>query len=504
MILNTKNKFLKRVSIIIFIVAIIFPLFGKGSSAVETNIPPNNPAVVWSGWQENARISPNCVGTLVRTDKNKYSVTLDDVSIRTSVPGDVNRKVNSATARFSFQVQVSTDKKMNITGVENLRIIENGAEVFVPSEKYQFTPATDLKGIGVSIDIFDYYSDPIANDDRKITVKADVTVDSEDEVSKTSKLEYGVGETFSQPQLIKAYYYDINTGEELSPKDIYGKNGFFDQEENVEMKAIPGYDYQGWTYETHNNTASASGTNNGPGALQMSSAKQAVTFWYSKLVPAEAVTVKYVDEDGNELAAPDTLTGNINSSYETKAKDISGWELKTTPSNATGVFTAEPQTVTYVYQKNVAKMSTVTVKYVDESGQELAELNVLTGPTDSSYTTKAKDISGWELKTTPSNSIGVYTDEPQTVIYVYNNKQTSRGKSTPVPPGKQKSPKNPFNKISIPKKPKDTQPSNTSEPHLPATGDEHGVEVYIGSMGVILLGIASFMLYRQRKIKNKL
>ena len=63
------------------------------------------------------------------------------------------------------------------------------------------------------------------------------------------------------------------------------------------------------------------------------------------------VTVKYVDEDGKEIAESVTLTGNVGDAYETAAKDIEGYELKATPANAKGAYTEADQTVTYVYQK---------------------------------------------------------------------------------------------------------------------------------------------------------
>ncbi|WP_236994458.1 MucBP domain-containing protein, partial [Listeria monocytogenes] len=55
----------------------------------------------------------------------------------------------------------------------------------------------------------------------------------------------------------------------------------------------------------------------------------------------------YVDADGNELATSDTLNGKIDATYQTTAKSLSGWAVKTTPTNATGVFTNANQTVTY-------------------------------------------------------------------------------------------------------------------------------------------------------------
>ncbi|WP_276414386.1 MucBP domain-containing protein, partial [Lactococcus petauri] len=62
---------------------------------------------------------------------------------------------------------------------------------------------------------------------------------------------------------------------------------------------------------------------------------------------AAPVTVKYQDEDGNDLSPADTLNGKIGLPYESQAKSINGWALKTTPSNASGTFTDKPQEVIY-------------------------------------------------------------------------------------------------------------------------------------------------------------
>ncbi|WP_431355192.1 MucBP domain-containing protein [Listeria monocytogenes] len=55
--------------------------------------------------------------------------------------------------------------------------------------------------------------------------------------------------------------------------------------------------------------------------------------------------MKYVDADGNELATSDPRNGKIDGPYRTTYKRISGWAVKTTPANATGVFTNANQTV---------------------------------------------------------------------------------------------------------------------------------------------------------------
>ncbi len=68
----------------------------------------------------------------------------------------------------------------------------------------------------------------------------------------------------------------------------------------------------------------------------------------------------YKREDGNELATSDTLNGKIDAPYQTTAKSLSGWTVKTTPNNATGVFTNSKQPVTYVYEKAAGAPVTVT------------------------------------------------------------------------------------------------------------------------------------------------
>ncbi|EAF0571523.1 cell surface protein [Listeria monocytogenes] len=88
---------------------------------------------------------------------------------------------------------------------------------------------------------------------------------------------------------------------------------------------------------------------NGIGTL--SSEAQTVTYVYKKMEGAP-VTVKYVDENDNEITTSDTLTGKLDDSYQAKAKDIAGFTLDKSklPANASGVFEKDAQTVTYVYQ----------------------------------------------------------------------------------------------------------------------------------------------------------
>ena len=75
--------------------------------------------------------------------------------------------------------------------------------------------------------------------------------------------------------------------------------------------------------------------------------------WYKDRKPLSAgkVNIKYITDDGKTLGSA-TLTGIADgtTTYTTQAKTFTGYELKTTPSNATGLFTAATITVTYVYK----------------------------------------------------------------------------------------------------------------------------------------------------------
>lgn len=64
-----------------------------------------------------------------------------------------------------------------------------------------------------------------------------------------------------------------------------------------------------------------------------------------------AVYVNYLDQDGNKIADGDLLESEVTgTAYTTKPKDIPGYQLISTPSNATGVFTVESIVVSYTYR----------------------------------------------------------------------------------------------------------------------------------------------------------
>ncbi|OZS77316.1 hypothetical protein CF394_11975, partial [Tetzosporium hominis] len=79
------------------------------------------------------------------------------------------------------------------------------------------------------------------------------------------------------------------------------------------------------------------------------------------------VNVEYVDQEGNPLIPSIVIEGNVGDLYESSAEEIEGYVLIETPANASGEFTEEAQTVTYVYAKIAGD---ITVEFVDQEGNE--------------------------------------------------------------------------------------------------------------------------------------
>ncbi|EGT8061187.1 LPXTG cell wall anchor domain-containing protein [Listeria monocytogenes] len=164
-------------------------------------------------------------------------------------------------------------------------------------------------------------------------------------------------------------------------------------------------------YSLTTTSANANGT--------FSTNPQTVTYTYTKDPIAQPVTVNYIDTDGKTIAPTETLSGNIGENYTTTAKTIQGYTLTTTPANAKGTFSTEPQIINYIYEKNPDLAQPITVNYRSSTGQKIAKSEILTGNIGESYSTQPKTIAGYTLTTTPPNAKGTFTTNAQTVTYVY-------------------------------------------------------------------------------------
>ncbi|MDO4282612.1 MAG: MucBP domain-containing protein [Clostridia bacterium] len=131
------------------------------------------------------------------------------------------------------------------------------------------------------------------------------------------------------------------------------------------------------------------------------------------------VVVKYVDEEGNDIASTEVINDKVNKNYETTSKTIYGYTLKEVPTNATGKIEEEEIIVTYVYELRDAE---IEVCYIDEDGNQLTDSIIKTGKVFDEYTTEEKTFYGYGLKETPDNATGKMAEEKIIVTYIYAQK----------------------------------------------------------------------------------
>ncbi|MGM0000143.1 MucBP domain-containing protein [Enterococcus sp. DIV1444a] len=221
---------------------------------------------------------------------------------------------------------------------------------------------------------------------------------------------------------------------------------------------------------------------------------QTVTYVYVKNpVKAAEVTAKYVDTEGNKISDEVVKTGNIGDDYTTEQKAIDGYTFKEVRGNPTGKFTDQPQTVTYVYVKNPVKAAEVTAKYVDTEGNKISDEVVKTGNIGDDYTTEQKAIDGYTFKEVRGNPTGKYTDQAQTVTYVYMKYKI-------YPDSKAD------NKLDHKDKTNNKETYSSSQHTLPKTGENKRlalISIGVGSVLLVLVLITSVLRFRKSKNSHR-
>ncbi|MCC4119918.1 MucBP domain-containing protein [Lactococcus lactis] len=156
-----------------------------------------------------------------------------------------------------------------------------------------------------------------------------------------------------------------------------------------------------------------------------------VIFVYDKIpVVGANIFVHYQDELGNRISEDDIKTGNIGEDYNTEQKTIDGYTFKEVQGDTTGTFTDQAQTVTYVYTKDPVAGGDITAKYVDTDGNKISDDVLKSGNIGESYTTEQKTIDGYTFKEVQGDTTGIFTDQAQTVTYVYTKDPVAGGDIT--------------------------------------------------------------------------
>ncbi|MBC2073176.1 MucBP domain-containing protein [Listeria marthii] len=234
------------------------------------------------------------------------------------------------------------------------------------------------------------------------------------------------------------------------------------------------------------------------------------------------LTVNYVDEAGKTIHESQTVSGFVGDDYDVTTDEyqlaIDEYELDASklPVDVIGTLDYAPLSVTYVYEK--MEGAPVTVKYVDENGDEITTSENLTGKLGSSYQTEAKEIAGFTLDESklPTNASGEFEASTQTVTYVYKViPETPTAPTTPTTPSDQVIPIEP----TTPTTPKAQDEQKVTEKSaslkitptqsetstlagklkLPTTGDNLWDSLLYSVFGLIAVCVAFSLFFRRKK-----
>ncbi|MFS7404456.1 MucBP domain-containing protein [Carnobacterium maltaromaticum] len=235
-----------------------------------------------------------------------------------------------------------------------------------------------------------------------------------------------VGETNGK---VIARYVNQN-GKEIAGTVTASGNGLFGSPYTTEQKDIEHYEFIGIDAD--------GATKNG----FYTDSIQTVTFIYQgkNLGEKGKITVEYQNQEG-KLLGEDFITGRYGDSYDVSEKLLKEFRYYTRdplPNNSKGTITDQPQKViiTYTGESFGNSSGKVTVKYVNQNGDEIADAVQANGSGlfGGSYRTEQKKIPNYEFKevdSSNSGATGFYTESPQTVIYKYQGKEVGEaGKIT--------------------------------------------------------------------------
>ena len=113
------------------------------------------------------------------------------------------------------------------------------------------------------------------------------------------------------------------------------------------------------------------------------------------------VTVHYLDRSGNQIAPYKTLQGKIGQSYVSYAQNIPGYTLSNHPENATGIFSANQQSVNYIYNYTDNKANLDTKKA--GAGVRIANSNTINHDSQNSKSSMQSSVDYGSLPHTGIN-----------------------------------------------------------------------------------------------------
>ena len=143
-----------------------------------------------------------------------------------------------------------------------------------------------------------------------------------------------------------------------------------------------------------------------------------------------AVTVKYINEKGESIAEDKIISDlEVGSTHTEEALLIEGYELLSTKVQTIEI-QSEGNIITFIYETKETtppenEKANLTVKYIDEHGQSIANDKIIQDlEVGSTYTEEALLIEGYELLSAKVQTIEVQS-EGNTITFIYKTQETS-------------------------------------------------------------------------------
>ncbi len=151
---------------------------------------------------------------------------------------------------------------------------------------------------------------------------------------------------------------------------------------------------------------------------------------YSNIDTSCRVVVKYINSDTNDIVYEQIIKGEEGQQYNVSYPNslLYNYNITSTTGNKSGKFKAETQQVTVKMKPYTGDFSSVTIHFVDEYDEHIADSVVMTNRVGQKYTTpQIAGVYGYklDLEKLPKNGAGEYTQEPIVVTYRYNSIEIS-------------------------------------------------------------------------------
>ena len=218
-------------------------------------------------------------------------------------------------------------------------------------------------------------------------------------------------ETASQiPGTVVVKYVDQESNEEIAESVTF--EGLAGDSYTAEQKDIYGYTFVEDTNNTQGN---------------MIEGQIDVVYYYVR-TDSQGVIVRYVDDQGNEIAPSETITGKVMDPYQTVQKDIPNYDFVRVEGETQGELVEDVIEVTYIYTKIPGR---VIVQHLEKDDTledntnniVLAPEEIIEGFSGDSYETQRQAIANYkEAEPEPENSTGVMTRGDIYVTYYYERK----------------------------------------------------------------------------------